>query len=307
MDVTRLTSLGKGIQSRIRTFFDTPLDATATPLEITQAVLDEVERQVQAVSRGRRVFPFVEVTVRVCGTSASRPAMAAAFDGFGARIRERLTEVRCDPPRLLDVRVDCLDAAPAEWAAGRVFDVSFVADPALAAAGPAAAASAARGTATSIAPPVLHVTVLAGTVEPTTGRFTEGTVSIGRSADPEDGLGRVRRNRLAFVDVVDGINETVGRAHARLRSDAVTREVRVFDEGSRNGTSILRDGEVITVHRRDPRGVRLRSGDEIRLGRAVLRIEIDEEDRTAGSQDPRIPGTQELRNSGTQEASRDNG
>jgi hypothetical protein len=29
------------------------------------------------------------------------------------------------------------------------------------------------------------------------------------------------------------------------------------------------------VHRRDPRGVRVRSGDEIRLGRALLRIEIE--------------------------------
>jgi hypothetical protein len=275
MDVNRLTGFGKDLQSRIRAFFDTPLDATATPLEISKAVLDEVERQVQAVSRGRRIFPFVAVIVRVCSNPAASAAMVAAFDDIGARIRERLTEVRCELPRVLDVRVDCLDEAPAAWAAGRVFDVSFVADPARPVIGGGAPAGTTSGTVTSVAPPVLHVTVLAGTVEASTGRFTEGTVSIGRSADPEDDLGRVRRNRLAFVDVVDGINETVGRAHARLRSDAATREVRLFDEGSRNGTSILRDGEVITVHRRDPRGVRVRSGDEIRLGRALLRIEIE--------------------------------
>jgi hypothetical protein len=51
--------------------------------------------------------------------------------------------------------------------------------------------------------------------------------------------------------------------------------VRLFDEGSRNGTAILRDGEVIAVHRRDPRGVRVRSGDEVRLGRALIRIDIE--------------------------------
>jgi hypothetical protein len=28
------------------------------------------------------------------------------------------------------------------------------------------------------------------------------------------------------------------------------------------------------VHRRDPRGVRVRSGDEIRLGRALLRVDF---------------------------------
>jgi hypothetical protein len=120
----------------------------------------------------------------------------------------------------------------------------------------------------------LSVTVLSGTTTEMVESFTEATVSIGRTADPSDDHGRLRRNRIAFLDIVDGINETVGRAHARVRRDPVTAEYRLFDEGSRNGTSILRDGELIVVHRRDPRGVRVRSGDEIHVGRAVLRIEI---------------------------------
>ena len=33
-------------------------------------------------------------------------------------------------------------------------------------------------------------------------------------------------------------------------------------------------GDVIVVHRRDPRGVRVRSGDEIQVGRALLRVTI---------------------------------
>ena len=76
------------------------------------------------------------------------------------------------------------------------------------------------------------------------------------------------------IDTVDGITETVGRAHARLRFDAATGDYRLFDEGSSNGTSVVRDGDVIVVHRRDPRGVRVRSGDEIQVGRALLRITI---------------------------------
>lgn len=265
MDVTRL----------IRTFFDTPIDAAASPLEISQAVLDEVERQVQPVGRGRRVFPFVGLVVRVLTTPASGPAMPSAFADFAARVGQRLIEVRCDPPRTFEVHLECLDAAPEGWPAGQVFDVTFVTDPPVVAP-PATAGAGSTGAGTpAVAPPVLLVTVLAGTADGSPCRFVEGAVSIGRSADPTDGLGRVRRNRLAFADVVDGVNETVGRAHARLRSDASTREVRLFDEGSRNGTSILRDGEVIAVHRRDPRGVRVRSGDEVRLGRALVRIDIE--------------------------------
>jgi len=74
---------------------------------------------------------------------------------------------------------------------------------------------------------------------------------------------------------VDGVTETVGRAHARLRFDRACGAYRLYDEGSSNGTAILRDGDVITVARRDPRGVRVRTGDEIQVGRALLRIDIE--------------------------------
>lgn len=265
--MTRFTSFGKDLHARIQTFFDTPLGADATPLEIGQAVLDEVERQVHPVSRGRRVFPFTALRVRVHVAPASSAAMQAAFEDFGALVRERLTELRCDVPRALDVQLECLDAPPRSWQAGQVFDVRYV----------AAEPPAVEGAAAAIDPPAqpaLHVVVLRGTAAESEWRFTGTAVSIGRSSDPTDDLGRTRLNRVAFLDIVDGINETVGRAHARLRCDPVTREVRLFDEGSRNGTSILRDGEVIPVHRRDPRGVKLRSGDEIQIGRALLRIDI---------------------------------
>ncbi len=169
---------------------------------------------------------------------------------------ERLAEVRCELPRALDVQVECVDDAPASWAVGQVLDIAYVAS---------AAPAPAHAT--------LHITVLEGTATEACSTFVEATVSIGRSADPTDDHGRLRRNRVAFLDIADPVNQTVGRAHARLRRDPATGEYRVFDEGSRNGTSILRDGDVIPVPR-DPRGVRVRSGDQIHLGRAVLLIQI---------------------------------
>ncbi len=257
MDVNTLAGFGKDLQSRLRTFFDTPLGPDATPLEIAQAVLDEVERQVQPVGRGRRVFPWAALTVQVVVPEASRTAMSVACQDLGARMIERLAEVRCEVPRSLDVQVEYVDDPPGSWAAGQVFDIAYVAE-----------------TAPASVHPVLHITVLEGTASEASSTFVEATVSIGRSAGPTDDHGRLRRNRVAFLDIADAVNQTVGRAHARLRRDPATGEYRVFDEGSRNGTSILRDGDVIPVHRRDPRGVRVRSGDEIHLGRAVLRIEI---------------------------------
>jgi hypothetical protein len=265
MDARTIAGFGKEVHSRIRTFFDTPLGPDATPLEIVQAVLDALERQVQPIGRGRRVFPFVGIRVQVLAPESSAAALSAAFKDLGLRTLERLAELRCDTPSALDVQVTCLEQAPAAWSPGQIFAIDYVAP---------SAPDPSHGAGPHEHVPSLSVTVLSGRTTEMVESFTEATVSIGRTADPSDDHGRLRRNRIAFLDIVDGINETVGRAHARVRRDPVTAEYRLFDEGSRNGTSILRDGELIVVHRRDPRGVRVRSGDEIHVGRAVLRIEI---------------------------------
>jgi hypothetical protein len=268
MDVTRLTGMGRDLGARLRQYFEAPLDGNATPLEIAQAVLDDVERRVQPVGRGERVFPYTHLEIRVLAVGEARASVEAVFDGFAERVQERLAEVRCTPKRVA-VALLCVGEPDETWPPGRRFDVQYRKDDA--AVAPQPAVTAAESTAE---PPPLHVTVLKGAATESAFRFTESTVSIGRSADPTDGFGRVRRNRIAFVDTVDGVTETVGRAHARLRFDAPTGDYRLYDEGSSNGTSIVRDGDVIVVHRRDPRGVRVRSGDEIQVGRALLRITI---------------------------------
>jgi hypothetical protein len=99
--------------------------------------------------------------------------------------------------------------------------------------------------------------------------------STGRTRKPIDAPWRIRH--VAFLDEIDGTTETVGRAHAHLRFDAAAGECRLFDEGSSNGTSIIRGGAAIHVPARDPRGVRVQSGDEIQLGRALIRVSIDDE------------------------------
>ncbi|MCC6163032.1 MAG: FHA domain-containing protein [Acidobacteria bacterium] len=266
MDARTLAGFGRDVQSRLRTFFDAPLGPGATPIEIVQAILDAVERQAPAVGRGRRVFPWRALDIRVL--APARSAIPAALKGLDARIRERLAEVRCEVPTALVVRASCVDEAPAEWADGQLFDIAGEAHGEMADAD----VETAESPAMSLARCELVITVIAGTAD-VAGPFREATVSIGRSVDPSDGYGHLRRNRLAFHDVIDGVNETVGRAHACLKRDGAG-DYRLFDEGSRNGTAILRDGELIAVPRRDPRGVRVRSGDEIHLGRAIVRVEI---------------------------------
>jgi hypothetical protein len=259
----RLAEMGKDLQTRLRKFFDTPLDGTATPLEICQAVLDEVERRVQPLGRGRRAFPYTRLVVQIRSSVEDRPAFEATCADLDRRILERLAELRCDPPPSLDVSVATLETVPAGWPSDRLFTIDYFRE------------NDARKT-TAQSPPILHVTVLKGAATEPAFTFNETVVAIGRTDEPTDELGRTRRNRVAFIDARDGITETVGRAHARLRFDPTTGGYLLFDDGSSNGTAIVRDGETIPVPRLDPRGILVRSGDEIQIGRARLRVEIEQ-------------------------------
>ena len=121
----RFSEIGKDLQSRLKKFFDTPLDEAATPLEISQAVLDEVERRVEPVGRGRRVFPYTRLLLRVRQVHADRAPLESALDGIGLKIRERLAEVRCEAPRTIDVRVAFVEESPAEWRPDQMFAIDY--------------------------------------------------------------------------------------------------------------------------------------------------------------------------------------
>jgi hypothetical protein len=263
MHVTRrFSEIGRQLHSRVRRFFDSPLAPDATPLEISHAVLDDIEGKLQPVGRGERVFPYTRLVVKVVTTAADRAAVEAAFDSLPQRVAERLQELRCATEHPVAVKTLLLRKAPSSWEPGQVFSVEY-----------------STAQQTEVAPPAqprgaLRVTVVKGAATEAAYTFTDDVIAIGRTAEATDARGRLRRNRVAFLDTVDGITETVGRAHARLRFDRTTREYRLFDEGSSNGTSIVRAGATIAVPPRDPRGIRVQSGDEVHIGRAVIRVTL---------------------------------
>jgi hypothetical protein len=260
----RLLDIGKGWQQRVRKLFDSPLDESATPLDIAQAVLDDVERHVQPVGRGRRAFPYTHLAVRVKQATPDPVPLETAFDAFGQRVQDRLRELRCEMPRTIAVDVIRLHEAPSGWPANKLFAVDYSKQP----------IEPAADTCVDSAP-ALRITVLKGSAAAESYSLGDTVISIGRSPEAIDGAGRVRRNDIAFLDTVDGVTETVGRAHAQLRFDPAARLYRLFDQGSSNGTSIIRNGTTIAVPPHDPRGVGVRSGDEIRLGRAAIRVAIE--------------------------------
>ena len=51
-----------------------------------------------------------------------------------------------------------------------------------------------------------------------------------------------------------------------------TRTYRLFDQGSANGTRVLRKGRLNEIAPNDPVGLPIEPGDELHLGKAVIRV-----------------------------------
>jgi pSer/pThr/pTyr-binding forkhead associated (FHA) protein len=123
--------------------------------------------------------------------------------------------------------------------------------------------------------------VTAGTPNKTEIQLQKIRTNIGRLVDVYKSEGLSRRNDLAFAED-NPINRTVSREHAHILHDKQTGEYRLFNDrwytrGNKAenncGLWIVRDGMGQEVHR-DTRGTKLLPGDEIHLGKAVLKFQI---------------------------------
>jgi hypothetical protein len=253
----RLWHIGRGLHARVRDFFDNPPDAASTPIELQRAVLDELERKVQPAGRGRRLFPYNRIVVHVAQPDVDRAAVEAVFRQLEARLRDRLSELKCDAPASIVTRVSFSRRGMSGNAPVVSVDC-FHDDEAPALPQPASER------------PAVTLSIVKGRCDRTEYTFAAPVILIGRTAELVDAHGRVRRNHVAFVEDRDGVTETVARAHARLQFDAGS--YRLFNESRSNPTFVVRDCRSHPVVANDPQGVILQSGDEIHLGRAVIRL-----------------------------------
>ncbi|HEY1339004.1 MAG TPA: FHA domain-containing protein [Bryobacteraceae bacterium] len=216
-------------------------------------ILEDVESKVQTMARGKRVFPFTRVTVTLASADAARRDLLES--AFGERlpedIREALTGIGCELPRAFTVEVRTAEngASP--------FMVEYGKD-----------APAKPREATAVA----RLVVVRGKTERGEYTLEKARTNIGRLAELTDSEQRVvRRNDIVFEEGGDEANATVSRRHAHIKLD--DGEYRICDDGSEFGTRVFRDGRPIEVPAGNRRGERLRTGDEVYLGRGCLRFE----------------------------------
>ncbi|HLI85321.1 MAG TPA: FHA domain-containing protein [Bryobacteraceae bacterium] len=221
---------------------------------IHRAILEQIAGKIQTAGRGRKIFPYPRVVVIFASSDAGRRALyrAAFGDKLEPALREVFQAAGCEVPRQFAVEVRTAETGPEPFAIEYLLDTSPATQ-----AKPAAPA---------------HLTVIRGKAHEPVYTLDKARINIGRLAELTDAEHRViRRNDVVFEEGADEANATVSRKHAHIRREAG--EYRICDDSSEFGTRIFRDGRALDVPAGNPRGERLRPGDEIYLGRACIRFE----------------------------------
>lgn len=262
--IRRVERAVKGAAHTTRIWFEPPLASDAEPLEIREAIIEDVVQHVEPVDGGRRLLPFNLVSVVVLAPDKmERARLEGALGALRDGVRKRLAEIECPLPPGFNIDVRYIRQPRVEWAPEQRLAIDYD------------ARVPAQASAVASTPPGLTITVVRGEATSASYRLDAPHLNIGRTPKPVDARGRPRLNHIAFVEGADEHSRTVGRAHASIRWDPERGEYRVFDDGSHNGTRVVRGGATIDVVARDPAGVTLRSGDEIEFGTAAVRVELN--------------------------------
>jgi FHA domain len=232
------------------------------PIELYRSILDEVTSRVDAMARGKRIFAYSRVSVRVLVLNPERrrsyELVFTEADPLTRDIKSHFEENRVEYPTHFKVDVELVDSLPLDGGE-RGFEVVY-----------------SNPSAPSTHPDTFQIrlTILVGNAEKDQYDFAKPRINIGRLAEVLDSdLRMVRRNEIAFKDDSSVENSTVSRAHAHLEYDPDARRFRLFDDGSARGTTVIRDGSVIPVPQGNSKGILLQLSDEIILGKVRIRFE----------------------------------
>lgn len=260
-----------------RTVFEAPFGANAQMIgespevaEIRIAVLDEVKKKIQRAG-GHALFPYnvVRIQIRAGGNEGAvfEREFFRAF--FNEELRKGLAREACRFPQDLRVEIRASEQMPADddrwlWVEMLAEDVAPISEPA------------------PSDHPAAKLVVSAGTANKSEIPLEKARTNIGRLTDVYKAEGLSRRNDLSFAED-NPINRTVSREHAHIIHDRQSGEYRLFNDRwykrgnkaeSNCGLWIVRNGMGQEVHR-DARGTRLLPGDEIHLGKAIVKFQVN--------------------------------
>ncbi|HZU25747.1 MAG TPA: FHA domain-containing protein [Bryobacteraceae bacterium] len=232
--------------------------------EIRLAILDEIRSRTHRVA-GREVFPWNVVRITLRGVPEEQ---AGIFRGsFFSQLMEQemragLEKARCRFPSDLRAEVETTAELPQRGEQWLIVNTEMREAP-------------------KTTPPSRRtgrLVVVQGKANKPDILLTRTRTNIGRPIDVFREDGPSRRNDIYFPDDT-AVNRSVSREHAHIMFHKAEGEYRIYNDrwykpGENCGVWIMRDGLSHEVHR-TPRGTRLEPGDEIHLGSAVLRFQLD--------------------------------
>lgn len=238
-----------------------PVAGRANPpalLEIRRGILREVKSRIQARGEGRFVLPYNHIEVRIAAGDPERFELYEAAFIEEASLEREIPEMLADSeclPKGLTVDVSLVSSLPTE----APFTVRLQRH---------------RRPRAPVLRPCLELVVVAGRAGQPRYLFSADheRINLGRLQEvvSESG-GLLRQNDVAF----DECESTVARQHAYIRFDAHTGCYRLCDDLSGDrGTRLIRQGRVVVAPVTSSRGIQIRTGDEIHLGQARLRVEV---------------------------------
>ncbi|HYK89231.1 MAG TPA: FHA domain-containing protein [Acidobacteriota bacterium] len=242
------------------------------PLEIRNAILDEIEELVQPLGDGRRGLVHNRIVVRLISADPARRGLLAgalaAGEGLKAAARRRLQAKGCSMPA--DLAIDIRNEEnPALTSSQREYELNASIE-----GGSAAAASPELPLAEPAPPrarPRARLVLLEGDGPVREVEIARDIFNIGRIKEVREKDQRpTRRNDFYFGEA----QTSVSRRHAHIRYYPETGEFRIFDDRSARGTRLFSGGEPIDVPSGRGRGEQLHSGDEIYFGSVAVRFEI---------------------------------
>ncbi len=233
-------------------------------VEAIPEVLDDVEDHLEPSGGRGRLFPYDRIAVTFRVASADRPAARALVEDLPDRIRQRLETRGCTPPAELEIPIRFVASPGDDWGE-RLFRIRYRRKPTTSSADADAPVASPPAQET---PPALRLLVRRGRTGEKEHELALARINLGRLEKVASTSGRgARKNHVWFAASED----TVSRAHAHIERDGGS--YLLFDEGSASGTRVLREDEEIELMPRASRGLRLKDGDRIELGKGCV-IEV---------------------------------
>ena len=229
-------------------------------VEAIPEVLDEIEDHLEPSGGRGRVFPYERVRIAFRVANSDRPAARELLRDLPERIRHRLRAKGCVPPAELEIHIRYV-ATPGEDWGDRLHRIRYRRKhaPVGEENAPAALPPPPK------APPALRLVVLRGRTGQKELELALARINLGRPEKVATASGKgARKNHVWFAASED----TVSRAHAHI--ERIGGDYLLFDEGSASGTRVLRESEEIELMPRASRGVLLKSGDRIELGKGCV-------------------------------------